>query len=363
MAQSLWALWMLAMVTSWLVSRNTAMADRPTAMFIFGDSLVDVGMNNNVPSLARANYRPNGIDYPGGVPTGRFCNGRLISDFLSEYWRIPPALAYDDPANMGETLLNGANFASAGAGILNDTGMVFNKRFPMDQQVDFFREHKEKLIALVGTEEASRILAGASVSITIGSNDFLSNYFIPISPRRARYTLPEYINLLIPELKRQVMSIYEIGARKIVVAGVGPLGCIPFIIAMRFGTNQGRCVEKYQQIAMDFNARLVSLVQELQETLTDATFLYSNAFDLSLQLIQNPALYGFTTVNKACCGRGPYGGLIACNRFDPVCPDRTKYVFWDPFHPTEAVNRLVSQQLLFGPPSVISPMNLSQLFA
>ncbi|KAH7295787.1 hypothetical protein KP509_27G065900 [Ceratopteris richardii] len=264
---------------------------------------------------------------------------------------------------MGETLLNGANFASAGAGILNDTGMVFNKRFPMDQQVDFFREHKEKLIALVGTEEASRILAGASVSITIGSNDFLSNYFIPISPRRARYTLPEYINLLIPELKRQVMSIYEIGARKIVVAGVGPLGCIPFIIAMRFGTNQGRCVEKYQQIAMDFNARLVSLVQELQETLTDATFLYSNAFDLSLQLIQNPALYGFTTVNKACCGRGPYGGLIACNRFDPVCPDRTKYVFWDPFHPTEAVNRLVSQQLLFGPPSVISPMNLSQLFA
>ena len=49
-------------------------------MFIFGDSLVDVGNNNF--SLSRANFPPNGMDFPQGRPTGRFCNNRTISDFL-----------------------------------------------------------------------------------------------------------------------------------------------------------------------------------------------------------------------------------------------------------------------------------------
>ncbi|XP_021595112.1 GDSL esterase/lipase At4g18970 [Manihot esculenta] len=43
--------------------------------FIFGDSLVDSGNNNNLPTLAKVNYLPYGIDFPEG-PTGRFCNGR-----------------------------------------------------------------------------------------------------------------------------------------------------------------------------------------------------------------------------------------------------------------------------------------------
>ncbi|GLU21383.1 hypothetical protein SLE2022_375260 [Rubroshorea leprosula] len=51
------------------------------AMFVFGDSLVDDGNNNNLNSLAKANFLPYGIDFYGR-PTGRFCNGRNIIDFL-----------------------------------------------------------------------------------------------------------------------------------------------------------------------------------------------------------------------------------------------------------------------------------------
>jgi hypothetical protein len=51
------------------------------AMFIFGDSLADVGNNNYLLSLDRANYPPNGLDFPQG-PTGRFCNNRTASDWL-----------------------------------------------------------------------------------------------------------------------------------------------------------------------------------------------------------------------------------------------------------------------------------------
>ena len=47
-------------------------------------------------------------------------------DFIiGEHWGMESPLAYTDPANTGEKLLLGANFASAGAGILNDTGFIF----------------------------------------------------------------------------------------------------------------------------------------------------------------------------------------------------------------------------------------------
>jgi len=49
------------------------------AMFIFGDSLIDNGNNNNMASLAKANYFPYGIDFNSG-PTGRFSNGYTIVD-------------------------------------------------------------------------------------------------------------------------------------------------------------------------------------------------------------------------------------------------------------------------------------------
>lgn len=54
------------------------------ASFIFGDSLVDAGNNNYLPTLSRANIPPNGIDFKasGGNPTGRYTNGRTIGDII-----------------------------------------------------------------------------------------------------------------------------------------------------------------------------------------------------------------------------------------------------------------------------------------
>ena len=61
------------------------------ASFIFGDSLVDAGNNNYLPTLSKANLRPNGMDYKpsGGKPTGRFTNGRTIGDIVGMYY-FPP---------------------------------------------------------------------------------------------------------------------------------------------------------------------------------------------------------------------------------------------------------------------------------
>lgn len=69
-----------------LVWLRICLAKRLSASFVFGDSLVDVGNNNYITSLAKANYFPNGIDF--GMTTGRFTNGRTIVDILGKSFVI-----------------------------------------------------------------------------------------------------------------------------------------------------------------------------------------------------------------------------------------------------------------------------------
>jgi hypothetical protein len=59
----------------------------PPAMFVFGDSTLDVGNNNYLPGpdVPRANKPYYGIDFPGSLPTGRFSNGYNIADYLGDY--------------------------------------------------------------------------------------------------------------------------------------------------------------------------------------------------------------------------------------------------------------------------------------
>jgi hypothetical protein len=54
------------------------------AMYMFGDSTLDVGNNNYLPgaNVRRVNRPYYGVDFPGGVPTGRFSNGYNTADFI-----------------------------------------------------------------------------------------------------------------------------------------------------------------------------------------------------------------------------------------------------------------------------------------
>ncbi|KAL2345849.1 hypothetical protein Fmac_007134 [Flemingia macrophylla] len=112
-----------------LVLAPSSVSAQPTttrAFFVFGDSLVDSGNNDFLATTARADSPPYGIDYPTHRPTGRFSNGLNIADIISLELGLEPTLPYLSPLLVGEKLLVGANFASAGIGILNDTGFQFS---------------------------------------------------------------------------------------------------------------------------------------------------------------------------------------------------------------------------------------------
>lgn len=75
-------LWVVAASFLWLTIKGSSQVEpQVPGFFIFGDSLVDNGNNNGLITLARANYRPYGIDFPQGA-SGRFTNGRTFVDAL-----------------------------------------------------------------------------------------------------------------------------------------------------------------------------------------------------------------------------------------------------------------------------------------
>ncbi|KAK8564951.1 hypothetical protein V6N13_020079 [Hibiscus sabdariffa] len=352
----------LILVLSFLMAISIPSVEAARAFFVFGDSLVDNGNNNYLATTARADSPPYGIDTPSRRPTGRFSNGKNIPDFISDALGSEPTLPYLSPQLQGNRLLVGANFASAGIGILNDTGIQFINIIRMYRQLEYFQEYQSRLADLVGTDEAQRIVSEALVLITVGGNDFVNNYYVvPISARSRQFSLPDYVKYLISEYRKILMRLYELGARKVLVTGTGPMGCVPAELAMR--STNGQCAAELQRAAGLYNPQLVQMIKGLNSELGTNVFIAANTQKQTNDFISNPGAYGFTTSKIACCGQGPYNGLGLCTVASNLCPNRDVYAFWDPFHPSERANGIIVDMILNGSPSYMSPMNLSTLLA
>ncbi|XP_028770709.1 GDSL esterase/lipase At5g33370-like [Neltuma alba] len=335
---------------------------RPRAFFVFGDSLVDAGNNNYLATSARADSPPYGIDYPTRRPTGRFSNGFNIPDLISQKLGAESALPYLSPQLRGDKLLVGANFASAGIGILNDTGAQFLNIIRMYRQLDYFREYQGRLGALIGAARARTLVNQALVLVTVGGNDFVNNYYlVPYSARSRQFSLPNYVKFLIVEFRKLLQRLYDLGARRVIVTGTGPLGCVPAELAMR--STNGGCSAELQRAAALYNPQLEHMLQGLNSKLGRRVFIAANTARMHSDFVSNPAAFGFTTSKVACCGQGPYNGLGLCTPLSNLCPDRSLYAFWDPFHPSEKANRLIVQQIMTGSAAYMNPFNLSTVLA
>ncbi|XP_065853755.1 GDSL esterase/lipase At5g18430-like [Euphorbia lathyris] len=332
------------------------------AFFVFGDSLVDSGNNNYLATTARADSPPYGIDYPTHRPTGRFSNGLNIPDIISERIGSQPVLPYLSPELTGQRLLNGANFASAGIGILNDTGSQFLNIIRMYSQFQYFEEYQRRVRALIGAGPTKRLVNGALVLITVGGNDFVNNYYlVPYSVRSRQFALTDYVEFLISEYKKLLTRLYHLGARRVVVTGTGPMGCAPAELAMR-GANGG-CSAELQRAASLYNPQLIQMVKKLNQKIGKTVFIGANTHKMQTDFINNPRAFGFSTSKVACCGQGPYNGLGLCTIASNLCPNRNLYAFWDAFHPSEKAIRLIVQQLFSGSGNTMVPMNLTTVMA
>lgn len=318
------------------------------ASFIFGDSLTDTGNNNHLTyGLAKSNYLWYGIDFPSGVPTGRFSNGRTINDIIFDKLNLPIPKSYLSMAENDTAILQGANYASGGAGILNDTGFLFIERVAFDKQIECFETTKKRITKFVGLEAANKLLADSVYFVLIGSNDYINNYLLPVPSAVQQYDPHEFVNLLITSLQRQLKKIYEIGGRKIVFNGMGPLGCIP---SQRLQNPKGdnSCVEDVNTWAQKFNVEIKKVLKQHNSQLPGIHISYVDTYNLLMELIQNPNKYGFDVADAPCCKIDTQFGQF-CLPNSSLCKDRSKYLFWDAFHPTDAANEVMARAVLSHP--------------
>ncbi|KAL6882684.1 hypothetical protein ACP4OV_011374 [Aristida adscensionis] len=340
----------------------------PPAFFIFGDSLVDVGNNDYLVTLSKAIDPPYGVDFAfsGGRPTGRFTNGRTIADVLGEALGqksfAPPYLA---PNSSAEMTNSGINYASGSSGIFDETGSYYIGRVPLGQQISYFEKTRAEILNIMGEEAATDFFNKALFIVAVGSNDILE-YLSPSIPffGREKPDPSDLQDALVSNLTFYLKRLNELGARKFVVSDVGPLGCIPYIRALEF-MPAGECSASANQLTKGYNMKLKGMIGKMnQETGPASIFVFTNTFDIVLEIIQHYRQYGFENALDPCCGGSlpPYLCIRIANSSFSLCEDRSKYVFWDAFHPTEAANFIVAGRILDGGAAAASPINIRELY-
>ncbi|CAN1757805.1 GDSL esterase/lipase EXL3 [Linum perenne] len=272
------------------------------AMLIFGDSILDSGNNNYVNTIVKCNFQPYGRDFVTRKPTGRFCNGKVPSDFAVSFLGLkdllPPSL---DPTLTIRDLATGVSFASGGSGYDPETARS-KSVLTMSDQLEMFKEYKSKIEKGMGGKTAAKIVSESAYLIGVGSDDLVNTYF-PSPIKRQQYDVQSYTDLM----ATYATSFYE------------------------------NCSDTYNQAAQLFNSKLSSLLQSLSLKHPDGLFVYLDVYDRLTSMVQNPAQYGFEVVAKGCCGTGNIEVSILCTALSDhlTCKDASKYLFWDSYHPSE----------------------------
>ncbi|KAL9321155.1 hypothetical protein ACSQ67_012994 [Phaseolus vulgaris] len=325
-----------------IMAKVEALNKTLSGFYVFGDSTVDPGNNNYIKTPFRSNFPPYGLDFSNQVPTGRFTNGKLATDYIASYVGLKKELLppYLDPSLTNiEELMTGVSFASAGSGFDPLTPTITNV-IPLEKQLEYFRECKKRMEDAMGKQRIEEHVEKAVYFISAGTNDFVINYFgLPV--RRKTYTLQAYQNFLIQHITDFIQNLLAEGARKIAVTGIPPMGCLPLMITMNSPNAlfQRHCIDEYSSVARDYNLLLQHELQKMQLHLnfsaSKAKIYYVDIYKPIADMIQSRKIFGFDEVDSGCCGSGLIEASILCNKISNVCLDPSKYVFWDAIHPTQ----------------------------
>lgn len=161
---------------------------------------------------------------------------------------------------------------------------------PLWKELEYYKEYQKDLRSYLGDDKANEILGEALYLMSIGTNDFLENYYA-FPGRSEEYSIEAYQNFLSRIAGNFITELYQLGARKISLGGLPPMGCLPLERTMNL-MSESDCVEKYNDVARSFNDKLQELVETLNEELVEIQLVLSNPYYILSDIIQNPKSYG-----------------------------------------------------------------------
>ncbi|TVU10712.1 hypothetical protein EJB05_44256, partial [Eragrostis curvula] len=224
-------------------------------------------------------------------------------------------------------------------------------------QLKLFQNYKEKLRALVGEEEMTRVISQGIFFTVMGANDIANNYFL-FPSRCLQYDVSSYVDFLVSSAINFTVTLNDMGAKKIGFVGIPPIGCCPSQRTLAGGPSS-ECEPLRNQASALFNTRISKEIDRLnaERNVDGSRIAYIDVYYNFLDIIQNHALYGkksllgFKEVSQGCCGSTRLNAAIFI-AYHSACPNAVDYIFWDSFHPTEKaynilVDKLIQQNMQF----------------
>ncbi|TVU37546.1 hypothetical protein EJB05_10866, partial [Eragrostis curvula] len=340
-------------------------------LFSFGDSITDNG------NWLRYVSSPGGVaSSPYGDtffrrPTGRFCDGRIIIDYVADALGLPfltPYLA----GNSSRDFANGANFAVGGATALGKdyfTAKNVDDGFTpsLQGQVTWFKN----VTRMLATDEQglSDLMASSLFLVgEIGGND----YNRPLFGGKSVDEVTTYIPDVVAAISSAVTELIGLGAKTIVVPGNFPIGCSPGYLTM-FPTNDTAqfdatgCLRWANHLAVLHNSALIMELARLRRRHPGVAVVYADYYSAVVDLVADPGDQGFgdQPLVSCCGGGGPYNVnfSVQCGTSrSTACSDPGAAVSWDGFHFTEHAYKVIADGVLQGPyavPSILASCGIA----
>ncbi|OVA20513.1 Lipase [Macleaya cordata] len=325
-------------------------------IFAFGDSFTDTGNAKAVGDLVAF-----GKSLTAGSPYGssffqdtisRFCDGRLIIDFLAECFDLPYIPAYK---NSSADFSSGCNFAIAGSTVFDSDYYVKNrvgralkwKEVPVSlkTQIDWFNEHLKQVECKGKDANACKAQMGNSLCWIgeMGGSDY-SRTFGP------QVKVESITEMAVDHVCKLLKALLDSGAKYIVVQGLPPSGCLPLDMSLAppFDHDEIGCAGSVNSIIKSHNDLLQKKVNEIRTQYPGCMILFADFWGAFATIIKNPMQYGFEETFKACCGSpsGPFNfdSNAVCGSSDKAtkCGNPAKHINWDGVHLTEAMYQNVA---------------------
>jgi len=169
---------------------------------------------------------------------------------------------------------------------------------PLWKQVEYYKGYQKNLSAYLGESKAKETITDALHLTSLGTNDFLENYYT-MPGRASQFTPQQYQVFLAGIAENFIRSLYELGARKISLGGLPPMGCLPLERTTNIAGGND-CVARFNNIALEFNDRLKNLTIKLNQELPGIKLVFSNPYYIMLNIIKKPELYGMLSPPESC---------------------------------------------------------------
>ncbi|XXG63037.1 hypothetical protein AAC387_Pa05g1308 [Persea americana] len=303
-------------------------------LFVFGDSYADTGNSRKISAMAWK--PPYGITFPG-KPSGRFSDGRVLTDFLAKFQGIRSPIPYKLRKIGPKALRYGMNFAYGGTGVFDTLGGGPN----MTTQINMFQQLIQEGVYSMGD------LQNSMAHVAVSGNDYTT-----YQARNGTLNgAPAFITSLINQLEFDLKHINDIGVKKIAVDSLQPVGCLPSSTAIN---SYQKCNDTANLAAIYHNTLLKKVVQKMNSENKNLKVVILDLYGAFSSVLQSSSKvagrWKFENPLKPCCI--PISSIYQCGSINAngtkmytVCENPKSAFFWDQLHPTQMGWTAVSSSL------------------